>query len=121
MQALQKMSEPSIPLVRLLDGHHGKNMHFLLRFMDAVESRECVADVEPVGVLPLVHMQAFLITPAAGIRIFLKGFQSFHDDTPAFRAETPDALEGFSVNQNPERQSSAPQNPLRPRCGPYPQ
>jgi len=72
--------------------------------MDAIEGRIRTAEVEPAGVFPPMDVQAFPVASAAGIEIFRKGFQSFHDDTPAFRAETPDALEGLAVNQNPERQ-----------------
>lgn len=69
--------------MRMLDGHHRKEMNFLLLFVDAVESRERAADMKPIDILPVVDMQALLVAPAARIRVFLESFQPLHHYPPA--------------------------------------
>ena len=107
----------SIPPVRLFDRHHGEDMNFFLRFIDAIESREGMAYMKAIGVS--LDIQAFLIASAAGERIFLKRLQLLHDDPAAFRAKTPDTLKNLAINQYPERQRPVPRNPLPPRYDPF--
>jgi len=52
--------------MRLFDWHHGENMNFFLCFIDAIESREGMAYVKAIGVLPSLNIQAFLIASATG-------------------------------------------------------
>ena len=93
--------------MRLLGRHHGKNVNFLLRLMGAIECRECPADAMSMGIFAPVHMQALLVAPAAGIQVFIEGFQLLHDSQPALFAETPDTLKGLAVNQYLERVNRA--------------
>lgn len=113
-----RSSKTPIPPVRLFYRHYGEDMNFFLCLIDAIERREGMAYVKTICILPSLNIQAFLIAPAAGERIFLKRLQLLHDDPPALRAETLDTFKGLAINQYPERQRSAPRNPLLPRCDP---
>lgn len=84
--------------MRLLDGHHGKDVNFLFPPMDAVGCRERAANAEPVRVFPPVNVPALPVAPVAGKRVFLEGFEFFHNYSPALFAEAPDTLKGLAVN-----------------------
>jgi hypothetical protein len=54
--------------------------------MDAIECRECPADVKPIGIFTPVNIQAFFVAITAGsaaassgIWIILQGFQLLHN------------------------------------------
>jgi hypothetical protein len=82
-------------------------MDFLFRLMNTIECRECPADMKSIGIFAPVHMQALLVAPAAGIQVFIEGFQLLHDSQPALFAEIPDTLKGLAVNQYLERVNRA--------------
>ena len=79
----------------LLDRHYGENMNLFPGFIDMIESRECMAYVEAIGVIPPLNTQALLIAPTTRKRIFPKAPQFFHDNPLTFRAETLNTRKSF--------------------------
>jgi len=114
-------SKKSILFMGLLDRHHREDQHFFFRFVNAVKCSVGVADVDPIGVITALHMEALFVAAVAGIGILHKSREFVHDDPLAFGAEATKGFTDLPINQNSVRQRPAPRSPHPLRCDPCPQ
>ena len=71
--------EPAVAFMRLLDGHQMGDLDPVPVGMGDIERGKRSADME-AKYLHAIRIQAFFISPAAGIRIGLQNSKFFRDD-----------------------------------------